>query len=125
MRALIIDDSKTARIALKRILLELGNWEILEAVNGQEALDNYSSQHNIDLCCVDWNMPVMNGLEFVTIASKHENFKGAWFMMVTSETEMDNIIKAMTAGANEYVMKPFTREIIKEKLEIMGLISNE
>ncbi|MFC3909604.1 PleD family two-component system response regulator [Legionella dresdenensis] len=118
-RVILIDDSKTARAMLKRIFVELGDWEIMEASNGLEALEQLARVPSIDLACVDWNMPVMNGLEFITEAKK--KMKGVWMMMVTSETEMNNMYKAMVAGANEYVMKPFTKEVILAKLDMMGL----
>jgi two-component system chemotaxis response regulator CheY len=121
MRVLLVDDSKTARTLLGRIFKELGNWEILEAGNGQEALERLNEVDYLDLACIDWNMPVMNGLEFLKIAKKQPNFTETWMMMVTTETEMDNITKAMVSGANEYVMKPFTKEVILAKLEMMGL----
>ena len=118
---LLIDDSRTARILLSRIFQEIGGWTIMEAENGQIALDKLSQQHAIDLACIDWNMPVMNGLDFLKSAKKLTACKNAWMMMVTTETELDNITMAMVAGANEYVMKPFTRDMIREKLELMGL----
>lgn len=65
MKVLLIDDSKTARKLLKKAFNELGNWEILEAENGKEALEVYAGSDKIDLACIDWNMPVMNGLEFL------------------------------------------------------------
>lgn len=122
MRALLVDDSKTARTLLKRIFNELGSWEIVEAENGQDALDKLVGADAIDLVCIDWNMPVMNGLDFLKIVRKIPEFSDAWFMMVTSETEMDNISKAMVSGAHEYVMKPYTKEVILAKLEMMGLL---
>ena len=64
MRALLVDDSKTARTLLKQIFNELGSWEIVEAENGQDALDKLVDVSSLDLVCIDWNMPVMNGLEF-------------------------------------------------------------
>lgn len=124
MKVLLVDDSKTARNLLARIFKELGNWEILEAENGQVALDKLASIDSMDLACIDWNMPVMNGLEFLKIAKKLPGFTQTWMMMVTTETEMDNISQAMVSGANEYVMKPFTKEIILAKLEMMGLVSS-
>ncbi|CAM3030426.1 response regulator [Legionella worsleiensis] len=121
MRVLLVDDSKTARTLLGRIFKELGNWEILEASNGEEALSRLNEVDSLDLACIDWNMPVMNGLEFLKIAKKQPNFAETWMMMVTTETEMDHITRAMVSGANEYVMKPFTKEIILGKLQMMGL----
>lgn len=121
MRVLLVDDSKTARSLLSRIFKELGNWEILEASNGEEALSRLNEVGSLDLACIDWNMPVMNGLEFLKIAKKQPNFAETWMMMVTTETEMEHITRAMVSGANEYVMKPFTKEVIIGKLQMMGL----
>ncbi|MBX7148502.1 response regulator [bacterium] len=121
MRAIVIDDSRTMRVMLSRILKEF-NFEILEAGHGQEALDCLAKNGPVDLALVDWNMPVMNGLEFIKSVRQIPEHEKMWIMMVTTETEMDNMVKAMVAGANEYVMKPFTRDIIVGKLELMGLI---
>lgn len=123
MRVLLVDDSKTARTLLSRIFKELGNWEILEASNGEEALSRLNEVGSLDLACIDWNMPVMNGLEFLKLAKKQPNFAETWMMMVTTETEMEHITRAMVSGANEYVMKPFTKEVIIGKLQMMGLAS--
>ncbi len=123
MNVLLVDDSKTARNMLKRIFVELGNWEVLEAENGQDALERLNQVKSMDLICIDWNMPVMNGLEFLKLAKKHPDLSDTWMMMVTSETEFTNINKAMVSGANEYIMKPFTKDIILAKLEMMGLLS--
>ena len=123
MRLLLVDDSKTARTMLKRIFNELGSWEIVEAENGQDALNKLEQVDSIDLACIDWNMPVMNGLEFLKVVKKIPEFSCTWLMMVTSETEMGNISKAMVSGAHEYVMKPYTKEVILAKLEVMGLLN--
>ena len=123
MNVLLVDDSKTARNMLKRIFVELGNWDVIEAENGQEALERLDEIRSLDLICIDWNMPVMNGLEFLKKAKKHPDLSATWMMMVTSETEFTNMNKAMVSGANEYVMKPFTKDVILAKLEMMGLLS--
>lgn len=123
-RVLLIDDSRTARALLKRIFVALGDWDIVEAANGQEALDQLKNLDSVDLACVDWNMPVMNGIEFIIEAKKMSHMRSAWLMMVTTETEMSNMHKAMVAGANEYVMKPFTKDVILSKLDMMGLSSS-
>lgn len=121
MKVLLIDDSSTARSLLKRIFAEIGGWEVLEAANGREALDYLGNSETIDLMCIDWNMPVMNGIEFLKVAKQLPLYVDTWKMMVTSETEMENISEAMVSGANEYVMKPFNKDSILAKLEIMGL----
>lgn len=122
-KVLLIDDSRAARILLKRIFIGLEKWEVKEAGNGQEALDQLHAGETFDLICIDWNMPVMDGLEFIKAAKKTVELESTWMMMVTTETEMSNMHKAMVAGANEYVMKPFTKEVILGKLEMMGLLA--
>ena len=120
MRALIIDDSKAMRSILSRMLRGLG-FEVLEAGNGREGLQRLEENSKVDLALVDWNMPEMNGLEFVRTVRAEQSYDGVLLMMVTTETEMGNVVKALAAGANEYVMKPFTQEVILEKLQIFGL----
>lgn len=122
MKAIIIDDSKTMRMMLGKILAEAG-FEFIQAEHGQDALDKLKISGPLDLALVDWNMPVMNGLDFIKALRVLPGYKDMWIMMVTTETEMDNMVKAMVAGANEYVMKPFTKDIILGKLELMGLLS--
>ena len=120
MKALVIDDSKTARMMIIRILKEIGGWEIYEAGHGREALARLQESGPVDLACVDWNMPEMNGYEFIKEVRKIKSHGAMWIMMVTTETEMEQMVKAMAAGANEYMMKPFTKEGILEKLQLMG-----
>jgi len=120
VRALIIDDSKAMRSILSRMLRGLG-FEVLEAGNGREGLQRLEENSKVDLALVDWNMPEMNGLEFVRTVRAEQSYDGVLLMMVTTETEMGNVVKALAAGANEYVMKPFTQEVILEKLQIFGL----
>jgi len=120
VRALIIDDSKTIRMILSKILKGLG-YSVTEAGNGREALDRLESDGPPQLALVDWNMPVMNGLEFVRAARADSSNAGMCLMMVTTEVEQDQMVRALAAGANEYVTKPFTPEIIIEKLRFLGL----
>lgn len=120
MRALIIDDSKAMRCLLSRMLRGVG-FEVLEAGNGREGLQRLQESGKIDLALVDWNMPEMNGLDFVRTVRAEQTYDGVLLMMVTTETEMKNVVRALAAGANEYVMKPFTHEVILEKLQIFGM----
>ncbi|MBI1380257.1 MAG: response regulator [Planctomycetaceae bacterium] len=120
MRALVIDDSRAIRLILSRTLQELG-FQTLEAANGKEALAVLEREGPVELALVDWNMPEMNGLEFVQAARARPAWGSMRMMMVTTETEMERVVKALEAGADEYVMKPFTREVIAEKLSILGL----
>ena len=120
MRALVIDDSRAMRSILGRMLRGLG-FEVVEAGNGREAMDRLAEPGKFDLALVDWNMPEMNGLEFIRTVRAEQSHDGVLLMMVTTETEMENVAQALAAGANEYVMKPFTPEVILEKLQIFGM----
>ncbi|MDH5763306.1 MAG: response regulator [Nitrospinota bacterium] len=119
MRALVIDDSKSIRSILSKILIEIG-FSVEEAANGLEALD-IIQKDKVELALVDWNMPDMNGYEFIQEVRKDNTYKDMRLMMVTTETEMNKVVEALEAGANEYVMKPFTKEMIVEKLALMGM----
>lgn len=122
MQALVIDDSRALRRILADMLRQLGFSEIGEAANGSEGLNYLQNSITPDIVLVDWNMPVMNGLEFVREVRKHEQFASLPLMMVTTETEMEQMASALEAGANEYVMKPFTKEVIGEKLSMLGIL---
>ena len=122
-KAMIIDDSRAMRRILGETVRELG-FEVSEASNGRDALaklDNMGPP--VRLMLVDWNMPEMNGLEFVTQLRQDERFQGSLIVMVTTETAIDQMVNALEAGANEYVMKPFTKEIIQDKLRLLGLLN--
>jgi two-component system, chemotaxis family, chemotaxis protein CheY len=120
VRALVIDDSRAIRAILGQILKAL-KFEVHNAEHGLEALEKLKETGPLDLALIDWNMPEMNGYEFVCAVRKDDQYKGMRLMMVTTETEMEQVVKALEAGADEYVMKPFTKEMIVEKLTIMGL----
>lgn len=120
MRALVIDDSKAMRIILKQILQSVGGT-VEEAGNGKEGLEKLKTMGQADLVLVDWNMPEMNGLEFVRAVRANPTYRKLPVMMVTTETESSQMGKALAAGANEYVMKPFTKDVIQEKLKILGI----
>lgn len=120
MRALIIDDSRATRTILGRILKEIG-FEVSEAGHGREALERLKESGPPDLALVDWNMPEMNGFEFVRAVRADHAYDSMCLMMVTTETEMEQVARALEAGANEYVMKPFTKDVILEKLDLLGI----
>jgi len=120
MNALIIDDSRAMRTILGGILKTIG-FRILEAADGCEALEQMASQADIALALVDWNMPNMDGFEFVKEVRALSAYDGTKLMMVTTETEMVKVIRALEAGADEYLMKPFTQEAVLEKLSILGI----
>lgn len=120
MNVLIIDDSKAIRRLVGRIMKELG-FEVSEAGDGKEGLEILEKHGNIDLVLVDWNMPVMNGLDFIKAVRSHEKHADLAMIMITTESEMERMAMAFVAGVNEYIMKPFTAEMIREKMEIIGV----
>lgn len=120
MRALVIDDSRAIRLILRQTLQAIG-FEVMDAGNGTEALNMLKTEDKFDLALVDWNMPGMNGYNFVVEVRKNPDYDNMRLMMVTTETETSQVIRALEAGANEYVMKPFTKDVIVEKLNLMGL----
>lgn len=123
MHALIIDDSRAMRSILRRIVTDLG-FETLEAGHGQEALDHLEAGRVPQLCLIDWNMPVMDGYTFVTKVRENPEWRDITLMMVTTESEHGQIVRALAAGAHEYVIKPFTPDAIVEKLELLGLVQD-
>jgi two-component system chemotaxis response regulator CheY len=119
MRALIVDDSKAMRTILRKIVADCGFDEVVEAENGVQALVHLRKAGAPDLVLVDWNMPEMTGIEFVTRVRKDDAFDASMLMMVTTETEPARITEALVAGADEYVMKPFTADALREKIDLM------
>jgi len=120
--ALVIDDSRAMRMILSGTLRDLG-YEVCSAGDGQEALQYLRDKKpDLSFMLVDWNMPGVNGLEFVLQLRAMPDYQAAPVMMVTTETEVEQMVKALEAGANEYVMKPFTPEIIADKLRLMGVL---
>ena len=122
MKALVIDDSRTMRRIISGVLRPLG-FETFEAADGQEALDLMESGTRVDLACIDWNMPVMNGLEFVVAVRGNRAWQDVTLMMVTTESEHGQIVRALAAGAHEYLIKPFTPDAIRDKLQLLGLVN--
>jgi two-component system chemotaxis response regulator CheY len=123
-KALVVDDSKAVRGMLARILIRNG-FEVEQAGDGYEALSVLDrAADEIDLMCVDYNMPEMNGIELLTEMREQERFDDMQVMMVTTETHLESINSALALGANEYVMKPFTESMITDKLRILGLITD-
>ena len=124
MRALVVDDSRTMRRIVAKILEGLG-YETSQAENGQEALDALQQGDAVDLVTVDWNMPVMDGLELVGHVRKNRDLRSVTLMMVTTEAEQSQIVRALAAGAHEYLIKPFTAEELRAKLDLLGLVPVE
>ena len=120
MHALVIDDSRAIRLILRRMLSELG-FEVDEAVDGRDGLAHLDAGLSPELMLVDWNMPEMTGIDFVAAVRQPPYSSTARVVMVTTETEVAQMIRALEAGADEYIMKPFTRDSIVEKLQLLGL----
>jgi two-component system chemotaxis response regulator CheY len=120
-KALVVDDSRAVRMILARTLKGLG-FETAEAGDGRQALDLIQrdrSQWNLVLA--DWNMPVMNGLDLLRNVRQDPGLDSVVVVMVTTETDIDQMATALDAGANEYIMKPFTTEILLGKLQLAGV----
>jgi two-component system, chemotaxis family, chemotaxis protein CheY len=120
MRALIVDDSRFVRDFLRGLLEERG-IECEEATDGRAGLDHLHAGVPFDLALVDWNMPNLNGLEMLQ-QMRAEGYCGVKVMMVTTEAENDFILRALDAGADEYLMKPFDDEALGEKLAMLGFV---
>ncbi len=121
MRAMVVDDSRAMRLILRKTLDELG-YEVSQAANGREALELLERDPDpVGLVLVDWNMPELNGIEFVRRLRAQPRFTSVRLVMVTTETQTEQMTEALEAGADEYVMKPFTAEVIVEKLRLLGL----
>lgn len=117
---LVVDDSKVIRKVARRIIEEL-NFEIYEAEDGKRALDHCENAMP-DVVLLDWNMPVMNGLEFLKALRKSDGGDRPIVVFCTTENDMGHIAAAINAGADEYIMKPFDRDIIEAKFAQVGLL---
>ena len=117
---LVVDDSKVIRMVAKKILLEL-DFEVIEAADGSQALE--ACKINLpDGVLLDWNMPVMDGIEFLRALRALPGGNSPIVVFCTTENDMDHIQQAIEAGANEYIMKPFDSEIIQAKFAQVGLL---
>jgi len=120
MRALIVDDSRFVRDYLRGLLEEKG-IECEEASDGLAGLNHLHDSDPFDLALVDWNMPIMDGLNMLK-ELRAEGFSDMKVMMVTTEAEDDFIVRSLNAGADEYLMKPFDGEALTEKLAMLGFV---
>ena len=116
IKILVVDDFATMRKIIKNILTQLGFKDIIEADDGTTALELLKKQ-KVDLIISDWNMPKMPGIELLKAVRSDENLKDIKFIMVTAEAQKENVVEAIKHGVNQYVVKPFTPETLKEKLE--------
>lgn len=123
MRALVIDDSRVSRKILSRMLGNLG-FEVVEATNGAEGLTCLKQMdQGAQVVLVDWNMPVMGGIDFVRAVRAVPGYANLNLVMITTNNELRDVVTALEAGANEYIMKPFTQEVVQEKLGLLGLFA--
>ena len=116
IKVLVVDDMSTMRRILKNVLKQIGFSNLVEAENGQDAL-NKLKVGDIGLIVSDWNMPVMQGIELLRTVRADDELKHLPFLMVTAEAQKENIIEAVQAGVSNYVVKPFTAEALQGKLE--------
>ncbi len=116
IKILVVDDMSTMRRIVKSILNQLGFTNIEEAENGKQALAKLKAE-KFDFVVTDWNMPEMDGLELVKAIRSDEELKNIPVLMVTAEGKKESVIEALKAGVNNYIVKPFTPEVLKEKIE--------
>src|SRR5215470_9788010 len=121
MQALVIDDSRTVRMVIAQILREAG-IDAIEAGDGAEALVQLGRHPDVGLMLVDWNMPVMNGIDFLRAVRARREFDEVRILMVTSEAAGDHVAMALKAGANEYLMKPFNKDVLLAKLQLLDIL---
>jgi two-component system chemotaxis response regulator CheY len=122
MQALVIDDDPAILLMITSILNELG-YQVTTADDGQQGLQYLTESSPPDVVLVDWNMPVMNGLEFVKSVRPQSQYNNLPIIMVTTELEMSQVALTMDAGVSEYIMKPFAPIMIIEKLQMVGVVS--
>ena len=115
IKILIVDDFATMRKILKNILKQIGFKNIIEADDGKSAL-KILKKESFDLILSDWNMPKISGLELLNSVRSDSKLKNIPFVMVTPEAQKDNILEAVKAGVNSYIVKPFTAETVGEKI---------
>ena len=120
-KILLVDDSRVVRMTCRKFATSLG-LESLEAENGEVALDLVREHQDIDVILLDWNLPVMDGSSLLRALRAEPLPSQPIVVMCTTENEMTRIVEAMQAGANEYIMKPFTEEIVREKLTEAGVL---
>jgi len=117
---LVIDDSSAVRSLVKQQLTALGFRNVLEAEHGKEALEKLDSLSkvgvDVHLLICDWNMPEMNGIDLLLTLKAHAKYKSIPFLMITSESETENVIKAIVLGVTDFIVKPFDESLLSEKL---------
>lgn len=122
MRLLVVDDSSTMRRIIRNTLERLGHTDVVEAEHGVEAWEKLSTDESIKVVITDWNMPEMNGLDLVKKIRAEKKYEDMPIIMVTTEGGKAEVITALKAGVNNYIVKPFTPQVLKEKLEdVLGI----
>ena len=116
MHILLVDDFSTMRRIIKNLLKDIGFINIDEAEHGQAGLAKLKSD-KFDFIISDWNMPVMTGIEFLRAVRSDSDLKETPFLMVTAEAKQQNVVEALQAGVNNYVVKPFTSATLKDKID--------
>jgi len=121
-RAMVVDDSRATRMILSKMLADRG-FDVLQAVNGKDALERMERDgRSLQLVLVDWNMPELSGFDFIQAVRARPEFAQVRLLMITTETETEQMVRALQAGADEYLMKPFTVDAVQEKLRILGVV---
>jgi two-component system chemotaxis response regulator CheY len=120
MHALAVDDSRAHRLVLSHCMKELG-YKVTEATNGLEGLQRLDQGDKFDVLLVDWQMPMMDGLEFIRRVRAKPEVSGVPIIVVSSTDSTDAVMEALEAGANEYIIKPFTKEVLAAKLDLLGV----
>jgi two-component system, chemotaxis family, chemotaxis protein CheY len=118
MRAMVVDDSRAMRTVLARMLRDCGYDDVFEASNGIDAFRAIRDHGSPEVVLVDWNMPEMSGIDFVRRVRHSGLLDEASLVMVTSETAIEKVTEALESGADEYLMKPFTKDALLEKIEL-------
>jgi two-component system chemotaxis response regulator CheY len=116
MRVLVVDDFATMRKIVKNVLKQISIENVVEAENGKHALNVLKSE-DIDLIISDWMMPEMTGIEFLKVCKEDEEKKKIPFIMVTAEGQKDSVMEAIKSGVDNYIVKPFTPEKLKEAID--------
>ena len=125
MKILVVDDSSTMRRIIKNTLARLGYKDILEGADGVEGWAEMEANPDLEMLITDWNMPEMNGLELVKKVRADDRFIDLPIIMVTTEGGKTEVITALKAGVNNYIVKPFTPQVLKEKLAVVMGIAEE
>jgi two-component system chemotaxis response regulator CheY len=120
MLAMVVDDSRSMRLTLALYMTGFG-FDVIEAGDGADALAKLDAGARPDVVFVDWNMPTMDGLTFIKQCRANQEYQDIVLMMLTTESSISRISQALAAGAHEYVIKPFTKDVIAEKLKILGV----